>query len=725
MLYLFIASDYNFVMRQVSADSYQHLSSGFIPDTTPIIRPPGYSVWAITILVYAAYLLVAVSTLGLLVGGICIGMWIILSNPFGFISIFGVGLMAASGGGAFFVSHFLFFAHSLPNRDLLKAAPEEQPDLFKLVEDVANTVGTRIPSKIFFSPEVSVRMQYPSNFSGLFVPFPTSLEVGLGLVNTLTASQLEAALAHELNKAPQCHIDPKSYLYAVHCIFYNIAHLRSEQDKWLDHHAATPSLPGWMARVGRWFRMKKQWLLQQIYWLGSDHFQQATYQAVYRADQQTMRFVGSDTLVATLRRTDFGQVAYQECSLHLHKLGEQAQISEDFYANHRATLAQLAAAAALPLVNHLPVVSAEALAKHQMPSRIKLQHPGWSCPSRVKREQEIQAFSVDKNLNSESAWRLFKEPAALRRAMTQQLYALGSNKKNRVLSLDAFTGYLQKKAKQCRVSSEYHGFYNQRFLQPFEPAALVASGKRIDRDITYDMIYSEDNREKISLFISNCADLETLKQVQAEPLISSFEYDGTRYRQQEAGKLLIALGSELAFQDRWLSELDRFAFLWHLERAYEANASSDYIVRYQALMCLQKAYRHFSENQQQIAYWQNQLLHKPWWTKEETKELAIELSTIEASFKSHLQMCPELTSIQETMPEAHWQNLIPYLRSEQMYHLNVARFDKESFAHFARMVSEVSAATEQAYRQSLKSLTDYQLGLREAAPVGMAKCLQT
>ena len=701
-------------MRQTSANSYQHLSSRFILDTTPATRPPRYSVGAVTVLMYGAYLLLAALVLGILLGGAYLGIGIVLSNPFGLTSIFGFGLMAASGGGVFFVARFFLFAQSIPNQDLIVVAPEEQPRLFELVENLAKAVGTHVPPKLYFSPEVNVRLRYPSNFLGLFMPYPVGLEIGLGLVNSLTVSELQAVVTHELNQAPPRHITIRGYMYAIHCVFYNIAHLRSQQEKWLDDHVATLGLPGWIARAGRWVGRQARWLLQQIYWLGKDHYQQATHQAIYRADQQTMRLVGSDTLVATLRRTDFGQLAFKECRRHLNNLEEQEQISEDIYANHRATLAQLAATYALPLINHLPVVSAEALAKYQLPSRINLQHPGRSRPSRVMREQEIQAFSVDKHLDTQSAWRLFRKPAALRRAMTRKLYRFGSNEKNRVLSLDTFGCHIQKKAKQCRVSSEYHGFYDRRFLQPFEPAALVTSGERICREMTFDMIYNEDNRKKITSLIANRADLEMLKQIQAEPLVSSFEYDGVRYRRQDAGKLLMALGSELAFQDRWLSELDRFAFLWHLERAYEAEVSSEYVARHQALMHLQKAYQHFSKNQRQIGYWQNQLLHKPLWTKEEIKELTIELSTVEACFKGHLRMCPELTSIQEAMPELQWQNIIPYLRSEQMYHMNVARFDKGGFAQFTRIVSEVNAATEQAYRQSLRSVTDYQLGLQVA-----------
>ena len=704
-------------MRQSSTYLYQQLSNRLGAHMTPVARPSAYSIWEVTAVIYSVYLLLASLMLALLLGSIYVGVNIILSSSFGFAQVLGSILVVVGGGGSYFVGRFFLFPQPVPSRHRILTNAEDQPRLFRLLHELAKATGTKMPTEVFFSSAFSVRMHYPANFLGLLLPYPIGIEIGLGLVNSLSVSEFEAALTHELSLAPRRQ-SRRGYIYALHCVLYNVAHQRTQQDCWLDHYAATRGLPGWIAQLGRWFRMREQRLLQQVYWLSRNHCRSVTQQAVCRADQQTIRLVGSDVLIASWRRTAFGRLAYQTCSQHLNKLAEQGQMSEDIYTNHRTTLMQLAAAFDLPLVNQLPVVGAEALAKCQVPSRIKLAHPGRSYPSRTQREQEIQPLSVDQKLNAYPAWKLFKNASTLRRTATQQRYASSfPGCKPHILSPDNFARYIQKNEKHSRVSSEYLGFYDQRFLQSFEPTALAASGERIDRDITYSMIYNEENREKIALFISNRADLETLKQIQAEPSISSFEYDGIRYRQQEAGRLLITLGSELAHQDRWLSELDRFAFLWHLERACEAGVSSEYVIRYQALMCLQKAYQHFSENQRQVAYWQDQLLHKPWWTEEETKELTIQVSTIEATFKGHLGACPELASIQEAMPESQWQNLIPYLRSEQMYHLNVSRYDQIGFARLVRLVSEVNAATEVAYRRTLESVTDYQLGLREAEEV--------
>ncbi len=557
-------------------------------------------------------------------------------------------------------------------------------------------------------------MHYPANFLGLFAPYPTVLEIGLGLVNVLTVSELEAVLAHEFSCAARQPTKLGNFAYAIHRVLFCVAHQTSQPDEWLARWAATPGLRGQLGQVGRWLRTQQQRFLQKIYFLAEDHFQQVAHRAVYQGDQFATRLVGSATVVSALRRTAFGTHAYDQCSEHLHQLAEQGQRSGDIYANHRATVLQLAEGLALPLANGLPVVSSEALTKRCLHARVSTQPLGQSPLPLAAREEAILHLATEKGSVTQSAWKCFRDVPVLQQAMTQQLYDLGfPSTKFQAISSDAFVGYLKKETQQRRMSSDYHGFYDERFLQPFQPAALAASTRRNDREITFDEIYNEVNRAQIACFFANQADFEVLRHIQSGSVaVSNFEFDQVRYHHLETGKPLRLLNSELARQDRWLSELDQQAFLLHFRCAQEAGVSSDYVARYQSLMNLQKAHRCFSEVKDQIAYYQHQLLHQGRWTKDEADGLAKEVSTIEVGFKSHLRACAELPTIEDTLTETQRKNLVPYLSSDQVYYLNVSRFDKKAFIRFKTLVIEISSATDQAYRQSLRSVTDYQLGLQ-------------
>ena len=130
------------------------------------------------------------------------------------------------------------------------------------------------------------------------------------------------------------------------------------------------------------------------------------------------------------------------------------------------------------------------------------------------------------------------------------------------------------------------------------------------------------------------------------------------------------------------------------------------------MMSLQESYQKFSENHNQLNYWQGELAKKADWDNSEARRLAQELSSVEVSFKSHLRTCVTSNRIEDMLSEEQRTELIPYLRSEQAYYLKVAEFDEEAFIHFTGLVYHLWAATRQAYKQSLKALTDYQLKLQ-------------
>lgn len=699
-------------MRQTATLTYRPPVGSDPNNTSPKIRSITNATLIAIGVVYCSYLLVAVLLLGLLAGGLYTGTIVALPLPFTLANVLGIGLAGLSGLALFFAIRFLVFPTSGPNRRAIAVTAEGQPRLFKLIQQLATTTGARVPQRVFVSPEVKVAMHYPANFLGLFAPYPTGLEIGLGLVNSLTTSELEAVLSHEFGRAARQPTKLSGFAYATHRVLYNVAHERSEQDEWLAQWATAPGWRGQLGQAGRWLSVQRQRLLQRIYWLADNQFQRVAHQAVYEADQFATRRVGSTTMVSALRRTAFGAHAYEQCSKYLHQLAERGQRSGDIYANHRTTLLQLAAELALPLMSELPVVSSEALTKRRTLPRVNIQSLGQRT-SLAEREEAILALAIEEKSSKHSAWKCFRNASMLQQAMTQQLYERGfPGTKFQVMSSDTFVGYVEKEAKQRRMSSEYHGFYDERFLQPFEPAVLAASAKGSDREITSDEIYNETNRTQIALFFANQADFEVLRHIQSGSLpVSNFEFDQVRYHGQRVGKPLRLLNSELARQDRWLSELDQRAFLMHFRRAQKAGVSADYVARYQSLMNLQESHQHFSEAKEQIAYWQHQLLYKSRWTKDETDELAKEVATIEARFKSHLRAGAELPTIEASLCETQRKKLIPYLSSEQAYYLNVSKFDEKAFARFKTLVTEISRATDRAYRQSLRSVTDYQSGL--------------
>ena len=354
-----------------------------------------------------------------------------------------------------------------------------------------------------------------------------------------------------------------------------------------------------------------------------------------------------------------------------------------------------------------------------MKSRIITRDQWAAHPTRRERERNIRSYSVVVPDYSKSAWKLFKNPSLLRRAITRQLYEVTfPGQTFRPISSTNFATYLEQEEGRHRVSTAYHGFYDGRFLQPFCLREAITKREKIE-GLTFSMIYNEGHYKKIAAFFADQRDFETLQRIQSGVISAHhFDYNGKKCFHKDIGTLIRLLNGDLARQKLWLAELDQHAFLWHYCRAQEAGEVTEYVARYQLLMSLQEAYQNFSENHDQLDYWQQQLAKKDEWDDQAERQLAQELSNVEVSFKSNLRACDAANRIEDMLSEAQRTELIPYLRSEQAYYLKVSEFDEEAFLRFNSLVYDLWTATRLAYKQALKSLTDYQLRLqmREEPP---------
>ncbi|MET7455047.1 M48 family metalloprotease [Streptomyces sp. NPDC005574] len=79
----------------------------------------------------------------------------------------------------------------------LTVTEADQPELWRTVRELADGVGTRVPSRIVLTAEVDASVSEAVRLFGL-LPGPLRLHLGVPLVQGLSEAQLRAVLAHEL-----------------------------------------------------------------------------------------------------------------------------------------------------------------------------------------------------------------------------------------------------------------------------------------------------------------------------------------------------------------------------------------------------------------------------------------------------------------------------------------------------------------------------------------------
>ncbi|MBK6964785.1 MAG: hypothetical protein IPH20_12810 [Bacteroidales bacterium] len=72
---------------------------------------------------------------------------------------------------------------------------------------------TSCPKKVYLSSDVNAAVFYDSSFGVCFFPIKKNLQIGLGLVNTITETELKAILAHEFRTLLAKNNESRSYVY--------------------------------------------------------------------------------------------------------------------------------------------------------------------------------------------------------------------------------------------------------------------------------------------------------------------------------------------------------------------------------------------------------------------------------------------------------------------------------------------------------------------------------
>lgn len=98
---------------------------------------------------------------------------------------------------------FFFRKSTIDRSGWLEIAEEEEPKLFELIESISKEIGTNFPQKVYLGIGVDAMVFYDSNFRNLFFPSRENLMIGLGLVNSMSESELKAILAHEFGHFTQ------------------------------------------------------------------------------------------------------------------------------------------------------------------------------------------------------------------------------------------------------------------------------------------------------------------------------------------------------------------------------------------------------------------------------------------------------------------------------------------------------------------------------------------
>ncbi len=131
--------------------------------------------------------------------------------------------LAATGLFVFyFIIKFLFKKHINDRSYLTEIKRSDEPELFKMIDEIVQEAETNFPKKVYLSNDVNASVFYDSSFWSMFFPIQKNLTIGAGLINTTTKQELKAILSHEFGHFSQRSMKVGSYVYNVNQIIFNL-----------------------------------------------------------------------------------------------------------------------------------------------------------------------------------------------------------------------------------------------------------------------------------------------------------------------------------------------------------------------------------------------------------------------------------------------------------------------------------------------------------------------
>lgn len=515
-------------------------------------------VMASVLLFFLVYLLLIAASIVLSVICIYLGIIVIaaLTNLLGLVA--GLGIISIGILVFVFLIKFIFSVKKFDESGSIEITAAEQPELFAFIGQLTKDTQTHFPKKIILSPEVNACVFYNDSFWSMIFPVKKNLQIGLGLVNTLTLSEFKAVMAHEFGHFSQRSMKLGSFVYNVNKVIYNILY---------DNKGYAGFLQGWgklhwaisfFVTITIELLKGIQKILKAMYGLINKSYMSLSREMEFHADAVAASVSGSNNLITALRKVEVSDVCYNAVIGKANEWLKQKSAFQNIYANHHIVMQQYAAEYNLPTENSVPVVN-DAFYKSFQQSKINIKNQWASHPSREDREAHLEKLNVPAVTDNRSAWVLFQYPEKLQQSLTQGLYAnVNADLKQQTINAEIFREKYVTDIEAYSLPAAYNGYYDSRQMDAIDFEKIAASKVKID--VTKENFETFFSNEKIGLLKSlqvNQSDIQLLEAISKKDAdVKTFDYNGEKFEKADAAVIIEKVKKETELQQEQIEKND-------------------------------------------------------------------------------------------------------------------------------------------------------------------------
>lgn len=505
--------------------------------------------------------------------GIIAGFMIVAIKPMFLTIALGFGLVTFSVLMLIYQLKFIFASHKVDRSHMIEINKENEPELFNLINEIVQEVGTSYPKKVYLSNDVNAAVFYNSNFWSMIFPAKKNLEIGLGLVNSVTREELRAILSHEFGHFSQKSMKVGTYVYNVNKVIFNMLFDNESYEMLIRRWADSSWIFSIFVVPAVKINSITQWVLKKLYEVVNKSYMGLSREMEFHADVIAASVTGSKPLKSSLLRMSLAEHSFNNVLSFYHRKISAYLRSENIYRDHKAVINYLAEINNIPIKNELPDISKEELIKFDK-SKLVIKDQWASHPTTTERIERLEKTNFASHSQHDTlANNLFKNIEETQKRLTDKLFETVSYQGDpEYLSFDDFQKEYKNEIQTSLLPKIYNGYYDHKNPTKFE----LNNSHTSDLKIEFNDLFSDYKVDSVYTAISLQNDLEVITSISDNSIqIRTFDYDGVRYDRKDAKELIKRLKIALEELNELIKQNDRNIYLYFSNLENKQNRPND------------------------------------------------------------------------------------------------------------------------------------------------------
>lgn len=528
------------------------------------------------ILFIIVYILLLFSAIALTIGCIAGGLWIISIKPMFFTVMLGIGLASLGVLISYFLIKFLFKQHITDRSNLTEINRNDEPQLFQMIDEIVKEAGTDFPKKVYLTYDVNASVFYDSSFWSMFLPIKKNLIIGIGLVNTCTKQELKAILAHEFGHFSQRSMKVGSYVYNVNQIIFNLVNEDESYENTVKGWSSASGFFAFFAELAIKITQVIKWILTKMYSFVNIRHMALSREMEFHADEVAANIAGSLALEESLLRMDLADNSYNAViNFYNNKISENKS-SKNIYREHFFVMNFYANENELDFKYDLPVVKSTESGLFNK-SKLNIENQWASHPSTEDRIARLQKLGITKDTDNLPAKTLFKNFEATDEKLTAKLFSNVEYEKTQFeLDFETFKIEFEENYNKGTFNKIFNNYYDNKNPNQFNLSLDNPSQTKN----TFEDLFSKDKVEDVYTLIALENDKNVINSIADKTYaIKTFDYDGKKYKANEAKTLIPILESQIKNLKEKITQNDIHIYHYFIDLA--KNQNQEYELRNQ------------------------------------------------------------------------------------------------------------------------------------------------